>query len=79
MHSIRGRLVLWYAVAMGATMFVFALLIYLVQRSASYEEVDARARLEAETGRDPDIARAALVPDRPDVEEDGDPAKRVLD
>jgi heavy metal sensor kinase len=48
MHSIRGRLVLSYAVAMGATMFVFALTIYLVQRSASLGEVDARARLEAD-------------------------------
>ena len=29
MHTIRGWLVLWYAVALGATMFVFASAVYL--------------------------------------------------
>src|SRR5262249_28267963 len=48
MHTIRGRLALWYAIALGATMFVFALTIYLVQRSENVSELDARARLEAD-------------------------------
>src|SRR5690242_11361942 len=48
MHTIRGRLVFWYAVALGATMFVFALMIYLAQRSENLAELDARARVEAD-------------------------------
>src|SRR3954466_16023068 len=48
MQSIRGQLVLWYAVALGATMFVFALTIYLAQRSENLAELDARARVEAD-------------------------------
>src|SRR5256885_2123790 len=78
MHTIRGRLALWYAVALGATMFVFASTIYLVQRSENLSELDARARLEAdfvekllsvaerEPGgvltTDPQTGRPALVP-----------------
>ncbi|MDH5196734.1 MAG: HAMP domain-containing histidine kinase [Gemmatimonadota bacterium] len=45
MHTIRGRLAVSYAVALGATMFVFALVVYLVQRGENLEELDARARL----------------------------------
>jgi heavy metal sensor kinase len=48
MHTIRGRLVFWYAVALGATMFVFALTVYLAQRSENLAELDARARVEAD-------------------------------
>jgi heavy metal sensor kinase len=48
MQSIRGQLVLWYAVALGATMFVFAITIYLAQRSENLAELDARARVEAD-------------------------------
>src|SRR5712692_4690299 len=78
MHTIRGRLALWYAVALGATMFVFALTIYLVQRSENLAELDARARLEADfvekilsvaqrepggiIGTDPQTGRPSLAP-----------------
>jgi signal transduction histidine kinase len=78
MHSIRGRLVILYALAMGASLFVFALIIYQVQRSQSFSEVDARAQLEADiiaallavaakdsggaVVRDPETGRPALVP-----------------
>src|SRR2546421_7003823 len=48
MHTIRGRLALWYAVALGATMFVFALTMYQAQRSQNLDELDARARVEAD-------------------------------
>ena len=48
MHTIRGRLVVSYAVALVATMTVFASTIYLVQRSENFAELDARARLEAD-------------------------------
>src|SRR5262245_17542122 len=48
MRTIRGRLAVWYAVALGATMFVFALAIYLVQRTENFAELDERARLESE-------------------------------
>ena len=48
MHSIRGKLALWYAVTLGATMFVFALVIYFAQRSGNLDELDARARVEAD-------------------------------
>ncbi len=48
MRTIRGRLVVSYAVALVATMTVFAATIYLVQRSENFAELDARARLEAD-------------------------------
>lgn len=48
MHSIRGRLALWYALAMGATIAVFAGTIYFVQRSQSFDEFDSRVRLETD-------------------------------
>ena len=48
MHTIRGRLALWYSVALGATMFVFALAVYLAQRSENITELEARARVESD-------------------------------
>ncbi len=48
MSTIRGRLAWSYALALGATMFVFAVTIYLVQRSESLSELDDRTRLEAD-------------------------------
>lgn len=47
MRTIRGRLAASYAVALAATMFVFGLIVYLVQRGENIEELDARARLES--------------------------------
>lgn len=48
MASIRAQLTLWYAVALVATVLVFAATIYLVQRQQSIEELDSRLRLEAD-------------------------------
>jgi heavy metal sensor kinase len=47
MRTIRGRLAGSYAVALAGTMFVFGLVIYLVQRRENLGELDDRARLEA--------------------------------
>lgn len=47
-RTIRGRLVVSYAVALVATMTVFAAMIYLVQREEDFAELDARAQLEAD-------------------------------
>jgi hypothetical protein len=48
MRTIRGRFAASYAVALAATMFVFALVIYLVQRRENLGELDQRARLESD-------------------------------
>jgi signal transduction histidine kinase len=55
MHTIRGRLTAWYAVALAATMLVFAAVVFLVQRREAYAELDARAQLES------DLIAAALT------------------
>lgn len=47
MRTIRGRLAAWYAVALAATMFVFAAIIYLVQLREDFDELDARLELES--------------------------------
>jgi len=47
MRTIRGRLAASYAVALAATMFVFATIVYLVQRGENLAELDARAQLES--------------------------------
>lgn len=39
---------MWYAVAMGATIFVFAGIIYLVQRAQNFAELDSRVRIESD-------------------------------
>ncbi len=47
MKTIRGRLVVAYAMALAATLFVFATTLYFVQRSFNFDELDRRARDEA--------------------------------
>jgi two-component system, OmpR family, sensor kinase len=46
-RTIRGRLAASYAVALAGTMFVFAAVVYLVQRGENLAELDARAQLES--------------------------------
>jgi two-component system, OmpR family, sensor kinase len=46
-RTIRGRLAASYAVALAATMFVFATVVYVVQRGENLTELDARAQLES--------------------------------
>jgi two-component system OmpR family sensor kinase len=48
MHTIRARLAASYVVALAATMFMFAVVLYLVQRGENLHELDARARLESD-------------------------------
>ncbi len=48
MQTIRGRLAVWYAVAMGATILAFAGFTYLVQRSGGLAELDGRIRLQSD-------------------------------
>jgi heavy metal sensor kinase len=47
MRTIRGRLAASYAVALAATMLVFAVIVYLVQQRENLHELDARAQLES--------------------------------
>lgn len=78
MRTIRGRLVVAYAVAMTATILVFAVTVHGLQRTRSYGELDARARLQADLAntiltrafggpgsaveRDPQSGKPALAP-----------------
>ncbi|UCG88947.1 MAG: HAMP domain-containing histidine kinase [Gemmatimonadota bacterium] len=48
MKTIRGRLAVSYAVAMIATLAVFAVALYMVERSWSREQIDQRLRIEAD-------------------------------
>ncbi len=48
MRTLRGRVAVGYAIALAATMFVFAATIYLVQRADRYDQVDARVRSQAD-------------------------------
>src|SRR5260370_40811481 len=48
MQTIRGRLAAWYATAITLTLAVFATLLYPARRRASYDELDARVRSEAD-------------------------------
>lgn len=48
MQTIRGQLATWYALAMGATLGVFAVSIYLVERSWIRERIDERLQIEAD-------------------------------
>ena len=48
MQTIRGRLTAWYATALTLTLAVFATLLYTSRRRASYDELDARVRSEAD-------------------------------
>lgn len=62
MATIRGRLAVSYAVAMGATLTVFAATIYGVQRSQSSGELDVRARVQGDIA-DTILTRAFRGPD----------------
>ena len=48
MDTIRARLTVWYAMAMALTLAVFAAVIYLARRSASFQELDQRLQSEAD-------------------------------
>ena len=48
MESIRGRLTLWYATALILSLAVFAVVLYLARRSASYQDLDSRIQSEAD-------------------------------
>ncbi|MFQ5702450.1 MAG: sensor histidine kinase [Gemmatimonadales bacterium] len=48
MHTIRGRLASWYALAMGATLFVFGAAVYILQRSPSDAQLNATVRARAD-------------------------------
>lgn len=78
MRTIRARLAVYYALALTATMFVFAVAIYVLYRSQTFGELDSRARLEADliseilarearrrdsvVALDPETGRLALLP-----------------
>jgi two-component system, OmpR family, sensor kinase len=47
-QTIRGRLTAWYATALTITLAVFAALLYVARRGASFEDLDARVRSEAD-------------------------------
>jgi two-component system OmpR family sensor kinase len=47
-ESIRGRLTLWYATALILSLAVFAVVLYLARRSASYQDLDRRIQSEAD-------------------------------
>ena len=46
MRTIRGRLAVWYAVALGITITVFGGILYVIQRWAAFPELDSRVRIE---------------------------------
>lgn len=48
MTTIRRRLTVWYTVALGVTMLIFGLLVYLEQRQSGIRDLDNRLALEAE-------------------------------
>jgi signal transduction histidine kinase len=48
MQTIRGQLATWYALAMGATLGVFAVSVYVVERSWISERIDERLQIEAD-------------------------------
>jgi heavy metal sensor kinase len=47
-ESIRGRLTLWYATALILSLAVFAIVLYVAQSSASYQDLDRRIQSEAD-------------------------------
>ena len=69
MRTIRGRLAAFYAIALAGTMFMFAAVVFAVQRGENLSELDARAQLEsnliAATLSEAFRARGALVVDDP--------------
>jgi signal transduction histidine kinase len=48
MQTIRGRLATWYALAMGATLGVFAVSVYVVERTWISERIEERLQIEAD-------------------------------
>jgi heavy metal sensor kinase len=47
-ETVRGRLTVWYTTAMGLTLAVFAVVLYLARRSGSFQDLDARLQSEAD-------------------------------
>ena len=47
MESIRGRLTVWYATALILSIAVFAVVLYVARRSATYQDLDRRIQSEA--------------------------------
>jgi heavy metal sensor kinase len=47
-ESIRGRLTVWYATALILSIAVFAVVLYLARRSATYQDLDRRIESEAD-------------------------------
>ncbi|MDX2192329.1 MAG: ATP-binding protein [Gemmatimonadales bacterium] len=48
MNTIRRRLTVWYAVALGLAMAAFGLVLYLERRQSTFQELDGRLQLEAQ-------------------------------
>lgn len=48
MRTLRGRVALWYAVALGMTIFLFGTIVYAIQRAEVSSELDTRLRVEAD-------------------------------
>ena len=48
MQTIRGQLATWYALAMGATLGVFAVTVYVVERPWISERIEERLQIEAD-------------------------------
>jgi signal transduction histidine kinase len=48
MESIRGRLTIWYATALILSIAIFAVVLYLVRRSDTYQDLDRRIQSEAD-------------------------------
>ena len=51
MTTIRGRLTLWYTVALGVTVLAFGALLYLERRQSTLRELDQRLGLEADLAK----------------------------
>lgn len=48
MESIRGRLTLWYATALILSVAIFAIVLYVGRRTATYQDLDRRIQSEAD-------------------------------
>jgi two-component system, OmpR family, sensor kinase len=48
MESIRGRLTLWYATALILSVAIFAVVLYVGRRSATYQDLERRIQSEAD-------------------------------
>jgi len=46
-QTIRGRVAVWYSLALGATIFIFGTILYVVQ-SSDLAQLDSRVRLESD-------------------------------